>query len=129
MHTLSVVLARDEVRATVVNIYYGGEETSVGKLQPYAVQSVSPVTYVLHQNYPNPFNPSTTIKYDLPTDARVDLTVYDVLGREILTLVDGFQEAGYHQVTLDARNLASGIYFYRLTAGSFTDVKKLIVMK
>jgi hypothetical protein len=80
-------------------------------------------------NYPNPFNPTTTIRYDLPVDARVSLKIYDILGREIMTLVDGFVAAGYHHVELDASKLASGVYFYRLTAGSFTAVRKMLLLQ
>lgn len=90
---------------------------------------VTPGEYGLHQNYPNPFNPTTSIKYELPVDGNVSLRVYDVLGREAAILVDGFKKAGFHEATLEASNLATGMYFYRLTAGSFTDVKKLIVVK
>ena len=88
-----------------------------------------PSEFVLHQNYPNPFNPSTTIQYDLPADANVSLKVYDMLGREVLSLLDGFETAGYHQTTVDGTKLASGVYFYRIRAGSFTDVKKLLLLK
>jgi photosystem II stability/assembly factor-like uncharacterized protein len=83
----------------------------------------------LYQNYPNPFNPLTTISYDLPWDAVVSLRVFDVLGKEVLLLVDGTVQAGYHSVMLDATNLASGMYFYRLSAGPLTDVKKFVVVK
>lgn len=93
-------------------------------------QAVTPTSgFRLVQNYPNPFNPMTVIGYDLPVDGQVSLKVYDILGREALTLFEGFGKAGYHEVTLDASDLASGLYFYRLTAGSFTDVKKLVVVK
>ncbi len=88
-----------------------------------------PLTAALHQNYPNPFNPLTTIKYDLPVDANVNLKVYDMLGREVLSLVDRFETAGYHQTTVDGTKLSSGVYFYRIRAGSFTDVKKLLLLK
>ena len=88
-----------------------------------------PKVHRLYQNYPNPFNPETTIKFELPEDAIVSLKVYDILGKEVATLIDGFEEAGYHQASLNATNLASGLYFYRITAGSFTDVKKLVVVK
>jgi len=81
------------------------------------------------QNYPNPCNPTTIIKYQMPADLNVSVKIYDMLGREVLTLVDGFQEAGQHQIVLDASQLASGVYFYRLIAGSFSDVKKLLVAK
>ncbi len=88
-----------------------------------------PLTYELSQNYPNPFNPVTTIKYQIPNDGIVKISVYDVLGKEVKTLVNSFRQAGAYEVKLDAGDLASGVYFYRMTAGSFGDLKKLIVLK
>ena len=89
----------------------------------------------LNQNYPNPFNPSTIISYQIPVSGRVLLKVYDALGNEVATLVNQVQSAGNHQVefntqqTTNNRQLSSGIYFYRLTAGSFSSVKKMILTK
>ncbi len=91
--------------------------------------NMPPRQFVLNQNYPNPFNPSTVITYALPKDANVSLKLYDILGREVISLVDVRQTAGYHQVTLDGRNLSSGAYFYRLTAGGFTETKRLLLLK
>jgi len=88
-----------------------------------------PVSYMLGQNYPNPFNPTTVIRYELPNDGNVSLKVYDILGKEVATLVERFETAGYHEARFNASNIASGMYLYRMTAGSFTDVKKLIVVK
>jgi hypothetical protein len=88
-----------------------------------------PSTFALHQNYPNPFNPSTTISYDLPVRARVKLVIYNLLGQEVATLVNGEQEPGRYNVKFDASGLPSGIYFYRLEAGKFVDVKKMILVK
>lgn len=88
-----------------------------------------PTVYQLQQNYPNPFNPTTTIKYDLPLDTEVSLRLYDVLGREVKTIVDGLIPAGFHQVTVDGSNLASGVYLYRIDAGPYTQVKKLLLIK
>jgi len=93
------------------------------------LQSTLPLKAALHQNSPNPFNPSTTIKYDLIENTRMTLKVYNVFGQEVATLVDGMQEAGYKSVKLNTIGLASGIYFYRLTAGNFTDTKKMILCK
>ena len=83
----------------------------------------------LEQNFPNPFNPSTIISYTLPGSIRVVLKVFDVLGREVRTLVDEKQNAGFHSVNFQAADLPSGAYFYRLSAGSFVQTKKLILLK
>ena len=91
--------------------------------------AVRPMQFRVDQNYPNPFNPSTTITYQLPTNAFVNLRVYDVLGREVETLVNERQNAGDHSVTFNAGNLPSGVYFYRLQAGNYSATKKLLLLK
>ena len=90
-----------------------------------------PVGFKLLQNYPNPFNPSTKIKYEVPqsNDGVVTLIVYDVLGGEIETLVNEYKQAGHHELTWNAEEIPSGIYFYSLTAGSFRETKKMILLK
>jgi hypothetical protein len=88
-----------------------------------------PNEFVLLTNYPNPFNPKTAISYQLPVASIVNLKVYDLLGHEIATLVNGVAEAGYHTVTFNAADLASGIYFYRIVAGKFVQTRKLVVLK
>jgi hypothetical protein len=88
-----------------------------------------PVAFELHQNYPNPFNPSTTIKYELPRTTQVTLSVYDILGREVFVLVNDKKEAGVHEVKFDGSGLSSGVYFYRLTAGTFVETKKLLLVR
>jgi hypothetical protein len=96
------------------------------------VESVSskPKAFSLSQNYPNPFNPATTIQFALPTNARVTLKVYDVIGREVATLLNGdVREAGNHSVSFNASRFASGVYFYRLSAGSFVETKKMLLVK
>jgi Concanavalin A-like lectin/glucanases superfamily/Secretion system C-terminal sorting domain len=91
--------------------------------------STIPTTYALSQNYPNPFNPSTKIGYQLPKSSFVTLKVYDIIGREVSMLVNETQNEGTYEVTFDASHLASGVYFYRLQAGSFVQTKKLVVVK
>lgn len=88
-----------------------------------------PKEFKLEQNFPNPFNPTTTIQYQLPTDSRVTLKVYDILGSEIATLVNEEQEAGYKEVKFSAANLASGMYICRLQAGGYVSVKKMLMIK
>ena len=88
-----------------------------------------PKKFELMQNYPNPFNPTTVIKYALPKDAHVSLKVYNVLGQEVATLVDKNVDAGYHEVNFDASQLSSGIYIYRIEAGKYVAVKKMMLLK
>jgi hypothetical protein len=88
-----------------------------------------PSSFILEQNYPNPFNPSTVVKYGVPHEAHVNLMLYDVLGREVLTLVDAIVSAGFHEVSLDGSGLSSGVYYYRLSAANFISTKKLMLLK
>ena len=92
-------------------------------------QNNVPVDYNLSQNYPNPFNPTTNISYTLPKTGNVKLVVFDILGREISTLVNGVKTAGTHVVNFNASNLSSGVYFYRIEAGDYTATKKMMLVK
>ncbi len=85
--------------------------------------------YILHQNYPNPFNPTTTIKYSIPKLSFITLKVYDVLGSEVATLVNEEKPVGTYELSWNAANLASGVYFYQLKAGSYVETKKMILLK
>ncbi len=98
---------------------------------PLVVQNNPPIPAEteLSQNYPNPFNPSTVIQFEVSSSRFVNLEVYDVLGREVRTLVDKMEQPGNYTVTFNAGNLPSGVYFYRLSAGNYTAVKKMIVVK
>ncbi len=100
-----------------------------GEITGIAERPSQPVSFGLSQNYPNPFNPTTVISYQLSALSQVTLKVYDILGREVATLVNERQTAGTHSVEFNAGNLPSGAYFYRITAGNFSDVKKLMVIK
>ena len=88
-----------------------------------------PIVFTLAQNYPNPFNPSTTIRYALPERSHVTLTVFNTLGQQVVTLVGGEVEAGYHEVTFDASEFASGVYLYRLTTGDYVQTRKVVVLR
>ena len=88
-----------------------------------------PDVFALNQNYPNPFNPSTEIAFDLPVASHVELTIYNVLGQKVETLVDREMEAGSHTVTWNADKVSTGVYFYRITAKDFTETKKMLMLK
>ena len=96
--------------------------------------SVIPITFTLHQNFPNPFNPITTLRYDLPSDALVTLSIYDMLGREVTQLVNTTQEAGFKSVQWDAKDsmgrpVSAGVYLYQIQAGEFIETKKMVLLK
>jgi hypothetical protein len=91
--------------------------------------SVIPEVYSLDQNYPNPFNPATTISYSIPKAGNVTLKVFNVLGQEVKTLANGFQQAGKYTVTFDASSLTSGVYFYSISSENYNQVKKMLLLK
>ena len=91
--------------------------------------SVVPSKYLLQQNYPNPFNPTTTIQFQIPKTDFVTLKIYDVIGNEIAVPVNNILEAGTHRIQFDASSLTSGIYFYRISTGSFSEIKKMTLIK
>jgi len=97
--------------------------------QTIEVEIVAPSSFGLEQNYPNPFNPSTTIRFSIPVETDVRLNVYNALGQEVAEIVNSRLKEGYHDVDFDAGSLTSGIYFYRLEADKFVDVKKMIILK
>lgn len=112
----------------------GNDGTISGAIWVPGISSVKdevgfPKSYSISQNYPNPFNPSTTIRFQLPNSSIVNLKVYDVLGNEIVTLVNEEKPVGEYEVEFNAAGLSSGIYFYKLNAGSFVETKKMILMK
>jgi hypothetical protein len=88
-----------------------------------------PGAYNLHQNYPNPFNPVTVIRYDLPDAGRVEISVHNIVGQKLATLIAQKQPAGYHQVQFDGSDMSSGVYFYKITTEKFTQVKKMILLR
>jgi hypothetical protein len=88
-----------------------------------------PLTYSLRQNYPNPFNPATEIEFTIPVAEKVKLTIYNILGERIISVVDGDLLAGKHAYRFDGRNLSSGVYFYRLEAGNFVQSRKMVLLR
>jgi hypothetical protein len=107
----------------------GGPQANGTTANMMETNKMLPTEFGISQNYPNPFNPTTVIKYQLPKDAYVTLTLYDILGRQIKVLVDGMNEAGFHEVSFDASPLASGTYLYALKAGEFHSIKKLLLLR
>ena len=93
-----------------------------------------PEVFALHQNYPNPFNPVTTLRYDLPENGLVNITIYDMLGKQVKTLINQTQDAGYRSVIWDATNdygkpVSAGIYLYQIQAGEYMQTKKMVLLK
>jgi len=105
-------------------ILYLDRET--GMLEP---KEMTPSNFYLSQNYPNPFNTQTTINYDVPIASRVVIEIYDILGRKVETLVDGFRSPGSYKAVWNARDLSSGLYFYRLRADNYSEIKRMIYIK
>jgi hypothetical protein len=145
--TYPLSLIRIEIQLAVVNVQ--GQMTSgniyvdnlrlkyPGQVTSVARAALAPMVFTLEQNYPNPFNPATTIEYRLSASSDVTLKVYDLLGREVRTLVSERQNSGNHTVTFDAQNLSSGVYFYTLRAsgiesshpGTYRETRKLLMLK
>lgn len=128
------------LKDSTFHMWYAGEGTvnnSVGyATSPMVITGVAQYgaasagrDFHLQQNYPNPFNPTTTIRYAVPQRSLVTLTVFNVLGQQVATLVNGDVEPGYHEVRFDATGLASGVYLYRIQAGSYVDAKKLLLIR
>ncbi len=118
--------------------FYADVDTDVGNIlskqvggteEPLVESTNTPEDYSLSQNYPNPFNPVTVIRYEVPITSRVELAVFDLLGRKVATLVDGQVSAGRQEVRFDASNLSSGIYIYRIRANDFVQTKQMTLIK
>jgi hypothetical protein len=128
----STVNTTDPNYPVAVSAEFVGVNTTVTipQVPPNGIKDVKNVfTFNLAQNYPNPFNPTTKISYTIPERNNVSLKIYDMLGREVATLVNTTKEAGNYEVNFNASNLASGLYIYKIQAGSFTQSKKMLLLK
>jgi hypothetical protein len=125
----TVMVHKDSTSALYYGEIYQAIQQNVTGLTGVSPQTNIPAEYSLTQNYPNPFNPTTSIRYQLPTKSHITLKVFDLLSREVATLVDGIEESGDKSVQWNASGVTSGVYFYRLKAGEFTATKKLMVLK
>jgi Secretion system C-terminal sorting domain len=113
-------------------ILQGGELQVVTGGIPINVETtekIIPDKFIVHQNYPNPFNPTSTIKYSIPKQSKVILKVFDIVGKELATLINKEQAGGNYEINFDATELTSGIYFYRIQAGNIVATKKMILLK
>ena len=110
-------------------VIYLADNMRVTPIVTGIIKNETPVMFALNQNYPNPFNPSTIITYQIPKQSMVTLKVYDMTGKEVATLVNNIQQPGNKSVNFNASGLASGVYYYKLQAGNYTDTKKLVVLK
>jgi hypothetical protein len=117
------------VPAYTAKVYSNKTDGQLGITSVKQIGKLIPTEYSLSQNYPNPFNPSTIINYQLPVNNLVTLKVFDVIGREVATLVNERQEAGSYQATFTAKGLSSGIYFYQLKTGSYSLTKHMVLLK
>lgn len=122
---LYIISDTNSIRIAQVMVLAGRTDTSFSNIQNDDVIA----KFLLEQNYPNPFNPSTTIQYQIPESGLVTLKIYDLLGKEIITLVNKELIAGKHEADFNASGFNSGVYFYRLQAGSFIETKKMVLMK
>jgi hypothetical protein len=126
--SLSGTFNQNNLYFALVNVSIEGD--NLGKRSPKSDEkNIIPTEYSLKQNYPNPFNPTTQIRYSIVNGGIVTLKVFDLLGREVATLVNEEKPAGTYQVEFNAKGLASGIYFYTLVSGNFAATKKLILLK
>ena len=102
---------------------------TTGTIGILITENVIPIYYKLYTNFPNPFNPQTKIKFDIPKASTVKIVVYDVMGREVQTLVNESLKPGTYEASFDGSQLTSGVYFYKISAGDFSETKKMLIVK
>jgi hypothetical protein len=122
----SLVFVSNASNARRATVYLQGTGTGATSVEPTREM---PKAFALSQNYPNPFNPSTSIRYALPHKSQVLLAVYNTLGQQVATLVQGLKEAGSYEVKFDGTALASGVYFYRLQTSNYVETRKLLLLR
>ena len=127
-------------RVAIGAMYNDGTASDAGHVRVYSLTELfidnrmMPTEYAIHQNYPNPFNPVTTLRYDIPENAMINITIYDMLGRQVKTLINQTQDAGYRSVIWDATNdygkpVSAGVYLYQIQAGEYMQTKKMVLLK
>jgi len=128
------IIATGHVQIEIGSAHNAQDRTVInftGSTEPTAVNDQDPVVkeFKVYQNYPNPFNPTTTITYAVPQRTNVSVKVYNITGKEVATLVNEVKDAGAYSVNFNAENLSSGVYFYKISAGQFSSVRKMILIK
>ncbi len=122
-------------RGYLINMMTGGllkmniTYSVITEVNENIISSITPKGFNLHQNYPNPFNPATKIKFDLPKSGNMKLAIYDNLGKEVQTIVNGYRNSGTYEINFDGSKLSTGVYFYRLTTNEITDTKRMLLIK
>ena len=127
-------------RVAIGAMYNDGTASDAGHVRVYSLTELfidnrmMPTEYAIHQNYPNPFNPVTTLRYDIPENAMINITIYDMLGRQVKTLINQTQDAGYRSVIWNATNdygnpVSAGVYLYKIQAEGFVQTKKMVLLK
>ncbi|MDD3731826.1 MAG: T9SS type A sorting domain-containing protein, partial [candidate division Zixibacteria bacterium] len=117
--TTSVIIWQSNTNLIKISTLYAQSEP----------EDIIPEKFSLYQNYPNPFNPYTEIGFDLPSPCNVKLEIFNIMGQKVATLIDKNLEAGHHTLQWDASNQASGVYFYKITAGDIVETKKMVLLK
>jgi hypothetical protein len=125
----NVTVKNNEAKVLNVTLSKSNDKPLFSIFERDGIQNGVPAKYDLSQNYPNPFNPVTKMNFDIPENGLISLKVYDILGKEVATLVNEVRDAGYYTVTFNASKLSSGVYFYRLSANGFSSVKRMAVIK
>jgi subtilisin family serine protease len=123
------VLAASDLQNLQASTDAARQKWNAGLTETQRISQQIPLSFSLYQNYPNPFNPSTRIRYDLPSEGHVTLGVYNLIGQEVARVVDSRQSAGRHEVPFMTSNLSSGVYFFRIQAGRFTETRKMVLSK
>jgi len=125
---ISDIYASDS-KLVKVNVVPQNGKVLISNITSVGQENNIPKEYSLSQNYPNPFNPSTLIEYGLKKDGKVTVEIYNILGEQVTSLVNGYQAAGKYKIVWNASRFSSGIYFYRIKSGDFNQIKKMVLIK
>lgn len=125
--TIGIVFKAEAANSVWSYLYL--DDISISSVVPVKDETPAVKSFELEQNFPNPFNPGTSINYQIPRSGHVTLKVYDIMGKEVAAIIDGYMEAGKHTAEFNASNLSSGIYYYKLQSGDMTKINKMLLLK